>query len=109
MQFAKMTMVGAVGIRIGDDKHMLRSEEPSPGNEQVSTQDLQSVGAQSLNLAEGPLVITDGSKGLLSPVRKAFGHLGVIQRCEWPKQEHVKKHFPKEEITAWHRSVQRAY
>ena len=102
-------MVGAVGIRIGDDKHMLGFEEPSPENEQVSTRYLRSVGAQGLNLAEGPLVITDGSKGLQTAVRKAFGHLAVIQRCEWHKREHVEKHFPKEEITAWHRRVQPPY
>lgn len=73
MQFAEMPMVGAVGIRIGDDKHMLGFEKPSPENEQVSTRYLLSVGAQGLNLAEGPLVITDDSKGLQAAVRKAFG------------------------------------
>jgi transposase-like protein len=107
--FADMTMVVAVGITMTGEKHVLGFVETGTENEQVLTPFLQSLCDRGLTLAEGLLVIIDGSKGLRAAVRQAFGHSALVQRCQWHKRENVVRHLPQGEQAAWRTRLQRAY
>ena len=72
-----------VGLRLGDTE-----------NKAVVTALLADLVERGLDASGGLLVVIDGAKALASAVRKVFGDLAVVQRCQIHKRRNVKDHLP---------------
>ena len=75
-----------VGLRHGDTE-----------NKTLVKAMLADLVARGLDYSGGLLVIIDGAKALAAAVRKVFGDLAVIGRCQIHKQRNVEGHLPKKE------------
>src|SRR5215207_3281919 len=72
-----------VGLRLGDTE-----------NKAVVTALLADLVERGLDASGGLLVVIDGAKALASAVRKVFGDLALVQRCQIHKRRNVKDHLP---------------
>ena len=107
--FADETMVLAMGVTLGGQKHFLGFVETDTENERVLTPFLRSLLDRGLDISQGLLVVVDGGKGLRAAVKKAFRRRNLVQRCQWHKRENVVAYLPKNEQAAWRWRLQRAY
>jgi transposase-like protein len=107
--FADDTMVIAVGVCMDGSKHLLGFVQTDTENRRVIAQFLSSLVDRGLDLSEGILAVVDGSKGLISGLKKAFKRRVVIQRCQWHKRENVVSYLAKSEQKYWRGRLQRAY
>ncbi|MEJ2068088.1 MAG: transposase [Deltaproteobacteria bacterium] len=107
--FAEDEMVIALGVTMDGSKHILGFVQTDTENTKVITQFLRSLLDRGLDVSEGILAVVDGSKGLISGVKKALRGLVVIQRCQWHKRENVVSHLSKEEQEYWRNRMRRAY
>lgn len=72
-----------VGLRLGDTE-----------NKTVVTALLADIVDRGLDYSGGLLVVIDGAKALASAIRKVFGDLALIQRCQIHMRRNVKGHLP---------------
>ncbi len=72
-----------VGLRLGDTE-----------NKTVVTALLADLVERGLDYTNGLLVVIDGAKALATAVRKVFGELALIQRCQLHKRRNLKDHLP---------------
>jgi putative transposase len=72
-----------VGLRLGDTE-----------NKTVVTALLADLVDRRLNCSSGLLVVIDGAKALAAAVRKVFGDLALVQRCQIHKRRNLKEHLP---------------
>lgn len=107
--FAEDTLVIALGVTIDGDKVPLDFVQTSTENARVLTPFLCSLLDRGLDPCQGLLVIIDGSKGLRSAVRQAFGKYAIVQRCQWHKRENVVAYLSKTQQPIWRRRLQQAY
>jgi len=107
--FAKATMVIALGITITGEKRFLGFVETDTENAKVLTPFLRSLIERGLDVSRGILVVVDGSKGLKSAVKKAFGSNVILQRCQWHKRENVLSYLPKNQQDLWRKRLRLAY
>lgn len=107
--FAEDEMVIALGVTMDGSKHILGFVQTDTENTKVITQFLRSLLDRGLDVSEGILAVVDGSKGLISGVKKALRGLVVIQRCQWHKRENVVSHLSKEEEEYWRNRMRRGY
>jgi putative transposase len=107
--FAKDEMVIALGVAMDGSKHILGFVQTSTENARVIVQFLRGLVDRGLDISEGILAVVDGSKGLISGVKKAFTRRVVIQRCQWHKRENVVSYLGKSEQEYWRGRLQRAY
>lgn len=109
--FADDQMIIALGVTLEGQKVILGFTQSSTENGLAVKQLLLSLRERGLRSDQGLLVVTDGSKGLLSGIRKAFPKQVLVQRCQWHKRENVVSYLPKDEqnlmrkrlTTAWKR------
>lgn len=108
--FGENMMVIALGVTITGEKIILGFVESGTENGKVIKEFLLDLkDNRGLDISQGVLTVLDGSKGLLSGVRQAFGKLAVIQRCQWHKRENVISYLPKDEQTWMRKRLQTAY
>jgi len=107
--FAEDRMVVGLGVTLEGEKVMLGFVQTGTENERVVRGFLNELLGRGLRIEEGLLVVIDGSKGLRSAVREAFGEKAAVQRCQWHKRENVVSYLPKGEQWSWRRRLQMAY
>lgn len=107
--FAEDTLVIALGVTIDGAKVPLDFVQTSTENARVLTPFLCSLIDRGVDPCRGLLVVIDGSKGLRSAVRQAFGKYAVVQRCQWHKRENVVAYLSKTQQPIWRRRLQQAY
>jgi transposase-like protein len=107
--FADDEMVIALGVVRGGEKPFLGFVQTETENERAVSQFLQSLVDRGLETSSGLLVVVDGSRGLLSAIRKVFRKRALIQRCQWHKRENVVSYLPKSQQAYWRRQLQHAY
>lgn len=73
----------SVGLRLGDTE-----------NKTVVTALLADLVDRGLDASGGLLVVIDGAKALAAAVRKVFGDMALIQRCQIHKRRNLKDHLP---------------
>ena len=64
---------------------------------------------RGLRYDQGLLVVVDGLKGLLCPVKKALKGYVRVHRCQWHKRENVVSYLPQSQRPRIRRKLQRAY
>lgn len=107
--FAEEMLVVALGVTLAGTKRFVGFVQTGTENEKVLTPFLRGLVDRGLDISDGLLVITDGSKGLRSAVKKAFKDKVLLQRCQWHKRENVVSYLPKQEQAEWRRRLQWAY
>ena len=88
------TALIALGIDSEGKKQVLGLREGSTENGRVAKALLRDIVARGLDQERARLFVIDGAKALRSAVRKIFGDLGVVQRCQIHKQRNVIGHLP---------------
>ena len=95
--FAKDQMIIVLGVTIDGRKVVLGFSQASSETGLAVKQLLVSLIDRGLRVENGLLVVTDGSKGLISGIKQAFPKQCLIQRCQWHKRENVVGHLAKSE------------
>jgi len=88
------TVLMALGIDIEGKKQVLGVREGDTENSRVAKALLRDLVSRGLDPERARLFVIDGAKALRSAIRKVFGDLGVVQRCQLHKQRNVLGHLP---------------
>jgi transposase-like protein len=107
--FAADELVLALGVTMDGRKVVLGFVQTATENARTLKAFLGELQSRGLSVAQGVLVVIDGSKGLSAAVKDAFKGLAVVQRCQWHKRENVVGYLPKGEQASWRRRLQLAY
>jgi len=91
---ADHTVLIALGIDIEGKKQVLGVREGDTENSRVAKALLRDLVARGLDPERARLFVIDGAKALRSAIRKVFGDLGVVQRCQLHKQRNILGHLP---------------
>lgn len=108
-RFAADTMVIALGITLHGEKVLLGFVQTGTEHADVCARFLRHLVDRGLRVADGLLVVIDGSKGLRRAVRDVWGDQAQVQRCTWHKRENVVTYLPKPLQPAWRAKLQQAY
>lgn len=84
----------ALGIDTEGKKQVLGLREGDTENGQVARGLLRDLVDRGLDQERARLFVVDGAKALTSAIRKMFGPLAAIQRCQIHKQRNVLGHLP---------------
>ena len=88
------TVMIALGIDTDGVKQVLGVREGDTENKRVVNALLGDLIDRGLDAARARLFVIDGAKALSSAIRKTFGKLGVIQRCQVHKHRNIVSHLP---------------
>ena len=90
------TILIALGIDGQGRTHVLGVREGTTENSAVAGALLSDLVDRGLN-AQGPrLFVIDGAKALRTAIRRVFGTLGVVHRCQVHKLRNVLEHLPED-------------
>ena len=84
----------ALGIDFDGKKQVLGLREGDTENSQVARALLRDLIERGLDQERARLFVIDGAKALTSAIRKTFGPLAKIQRCQFHKRENILGHLP---------------
>lgn len=107
--FSEDGMVLAVGITLRGEKRILGMVQTATENGKVLTEFFEDLIERGLDFSQGILFVVDGSKGLLSAIKKTFAGYAVIHRCQWHKRENVVSYLAKNDQGKFRRKLQDAY
>ena len=103
------TILIALGIDGQGRKHVLGVREGTTENSAVAGALLSDLVDRGLN-AQGPLLfVIDGAKALRTAIRRVFGTLGVVHRCQVHKLRNVLEHLPEELRPSVRHAMRQAY
>ena len=88
------TVLIALGIDTDGKKQVLGLREGDTENSRVAKALLRDLASRGLDPERARLFVIDGATALSSAIRKMFGSLGVIQRCQIHKQRNILSHLP---------------
>ena len=88
------TILIALGIDTDGKKQILGLREGATENSRVAKALLRDLIDRGLSQEQARLFVIDGSKAIRAAIRKIFGHLGVVQRCQLHKLRNVLGHLP---------------
>lgn len=107
--FAEDEIVIALGVTVQGQKVILGFVQTATENTRVIAAFLRELLERGLRIAQGLLVVIDGSKGLRRGIQEAFGEAAAVQRCTWHKRENVVAYLPTGQQATWRQKLQRAY
>lgn len=103
-------VIGAVGVDIKGEKHVLGLEEGASENSASAVSLLESIVERGVDSGRKYLFVIDGSKALRSAVDKVFGSKNPVQRCRNHKVKNVMDKLPddlKEQVKSVMKSAYR--
>jgi putative transposase len=92
--FRDHTVLIVLGIDSDGKKHVLGLREGSTENSAVAKALFRDLLDRGLERDRARLFVVDGSKALHAAIRKVFGPLGVLQRCQVHKRRNILEHLP---------------
>lgn len=100
-----------VGLGVSSDgtKVILDIDQSHSENSVVARQLFDRLIERGLKFEEGILFIVDGSKGIISAIKKRFEEYAFIQRCQWHKQQNVTGYLNDAQKELCKRQLQAAY
>ena len=103
------TILIALGIDGQGRTHVLGVREGTTENSAVAGALLSDLVDRGLN-AQGPLLfVIDGAKALRTAIRRVFGTLGVVHRCQVHKLRNVLEHLPEALRPSVRHAMRQAY
>ena len=97
MAFGDHVMIGAVGVDVEGNKHVLAIREGATENAAVAKELLEDLVARGVNPDQKRLFVIDGSKALRAAINAVFGSHQPVQRCRAHKLRNVVDHLPKDQ------------
>jgi putative transposase len=88
------TVLIALGIDTEGKKQVLGLREGNTENSRVAKALLRDLVDRGLDPERARLFVVDGAKAIRTAIRKVFGVLGVVQRCQLHKQRNILGHLP---------------
>ena len=95
--FGDSTMIGAVGVDVEGNKHVLGIREGATENSTMVTELLEDIVARGVDPKRKMLFVIDGSKALRAAINAVFGAQQPVQRCRAHKLRNVLDYLPKEQ------------
>ena len=95
--FGDYTMIGAVGVDVEGNKHVLGIREGATENSTVITALLEDIVARGVDAQRKMLFVIDGSKALRAAINAVFGVHQPVQRCRAHKLRNVLDYLSKED------------
>ena len=95
--FGDYTMIGAVGVDVEGNKHVLGIREGATENSTMVTELLEDIVARGVDPKRKMLFVIDGSKALRAAINAVFGAQQPVQRCRAHKLRNVLDYLPKEQ------------
>lgn len=95
--FGDYTMIGAVGVDVEGNKHILGIREGATENSTVITALLEDIVARGVDPKRKMLFVIDGSKALRAAINAVFGAHQPVQRCRAHKLRNVLDYLPKDQ------------
>jgi len=95
--FGDYTMIGAVGVDVEGNKHVLGIREGATENSTVITALLEDIVARGVDPKRKMLFVIDGSKALRAAINAVFGAHQPVQRCRAHKLRNVLDYLSKED------------
>jgi transposase-like protein len=92
--FHDHTVLLVLGIDADGKKHVLGLRAGSTENSAVAKALFRDLLDRGLDRDRARLFVVDGSKALHAAIRKVFGPLGVLQRCQVHKRRNILEHLP---------------
>jgi len=92
--FRDHTVIIVLGIDSEGKKHVLGLREGTTENSAVAKALFRDLLDRGLDPDRARLFVVDGSKALHSAIRKVFGPLGILQRCQIHKRRNILEHLP---------------
>jgi transposase-like protein len=99
----------AMGIDSSGKKHVLGVREGTTENGAVAGALLSDLVDRGLATDHPLLFVIDGGKALRKAIRRVFGELGVVQRCQVHKMRNVLDHLPEEMHLSVRHAMRQAY
>ena len=99
----------AMGIDSSGKKHVLGVREGTTENSAVAGALLSDLVDRGLATDHPLLFVIDGGKALRKAIRRVFGELGVVQRCQVHKIRNVLEHLPEEMRPSVRHAMRQAY
>ncbi len=88
------TVLVALGIDSEGRKQVLGLREGNTENSRVAKALLRDLIDRGLSQEQARLFVIDGAKALRTAIRKIYGDLGVVQRCQLHKERNILGHLP---------------
>jgi transposase-like protein len=104
INFDERCIVIALGIATDGRKHVLGLREGATENTAVAQGLIDDLDERGLASDRALVFVIDGAKALRKAIKKRFGDLGLVHRCQVHKRRNVLDHLPK----SMHASVRRA-
>jgi transposase-like protein len=95
--FGDYTMIGAVGVDVEGNKHVLGIREGATENSTVITALLEDIVARGVDPQRKMLFVIDGSKALRAAINAVFGAHQPVQRCRAHKLRNVLDYLSRED------------
>ncbi|MFQ5947071.1 MAG: IS256 family transposase [Anaerolineae bacterium] len=92
--FHDHTVLIVLGIDSDGKKHVLGLREGTTENSRVAKALLRDLLERGLDPERARVFVIDGSKALHTAIRKVFGPLGVLHRCQVHKRRNILDHLP---------------
>jgi transposase-like protein len=92
--FHDHTVLIVLGIDSDGKKHVLGLREGTTENSQVAKSLLRDLLERGLDPERARVFVIDGSKALYTAIRKVFGPLGLLHRCQVHKRRNILDHLP---------------
>ncbi len=107
--FHDHTVIIALGIDSDGKKHVLGLREGTTENSGVAKALFRDLLDRGLDPDRARLFVVDGSKALKTAIRKVFGRLGVLQRCQIHKRRNILEHLPEHRHASVDRILREAW
>ncbi|MCK5580115.1 MAG: transposase, partial [Candidatus Omnitrophica bacterium] len=108
-RYAKDGLLVVLGVTSSGEKIVLDIEHSHTENSTVVDQLFDNLLKRGLKYEDGILFVVDGSKGLISGIRKKFQEYAFVQRCQWHKRENIISYLDKAQKEIVKRRLQEAY
>ncbi len=92
--FRNHCLLIALGIATDGSKHVLGLREGTTENTRVAQALLSDLIDRGLRTDVPVLFVIDGAKALRKAIRRTFGDLGIVHRCQYHKRQNVLEHLP---------------
>ncbi len=92
--FHDHTVLIVLGIDSDGKKHVLGLREGTTENSRVAKALLRDLLERGLDPERARVFVIDGSKALHTAIRKVFGPLGLLHRCQVHKRRNILDHLP---------------
>ncbi len=107
--FHDHTVIIVLGIDSDGKKHVLGLREGTTENSGVAKALFRNLLERGLDPDRARLFVVDGSKALKTAIRKVFGPLGVLQRCQIHKRRNILEHLPEHRHVSVDRILREAW